>query len=299
MLDVERGADVDAGGEQLLDVQVALGVAAAGRVGVGELVDQHQLRAGAPGSRRGPSPRARGPGSRSRRRGITSRPVEQRLRSRRGRGSRPRRPRRRRPRAGAPAPTAASRRSCRRPGAAPRKIFSRPRRLAAAPPRAGRRARAACRGVVGRPSGMPMPRSALLRPRLVEGEVERQHVDARLAEQAERPALGVGGDQRADARPRAGRGPWPRAAPGRAAAAGEMSGSRPLAEVVTRSTGTGAAGFSALQPRRRRRVTRSTSAFAGRAEVGAAGVGGVVGAGTVLPASFGSVPVVAEGRPWK
>ncbi len=43
MLDVERGVDVDAGGEQLLDVEVALGVAAAGRVAVRELVDQHQL----------------------------------------------------------------------------------------------------------------------------------------------------------------------------------------------------------------------------------------------------------------
>ena len=44
VLDVERRVDVDAGVEQLLDVLVALGVAAAGRVGVGELVDQHQLR---------------------------------------------------------------------------------------------------------------------------------------------------------------------------------------------------------------------------------------------------------------
>ena len=45
VLDVEGGVDVDAGGQQLLDVQIALGVAAAGRVGVGELVDQHELRA--------------------------------------------------------------------------------------------------------------------------------------------------------------------------------------------------------------------------------------------------------------
>ncbi len=43
VLDVERGVDVDAGGEQLLDVEVALGMAAAGRVGVRKLVDQHQL----------------------------------------------------------------------------------------------------------------------------------------------------------------------------------------------------------------------------------------------------------------
>ena len=45
MLDVERGVDVDAGGQQLLDIHIALGMAAAGRVGVRELVDQHELRA--------------------------------------------------------------------------------------------------------------------------------------------------------------------------------------------------------------------------------------------------------------
>ena len=44
MLDVDRRVDVDAGGEQLLDVQVALGMAAPGRVGVREFVDQHELR---------------------------------------------------------------------------------------------------------------------------------------------------------------------------------------------------------------------------------------------------------------
>ena len=42
MLDVQRGVDVDAGRQQLLDIQVALGMAAAGRVGVRQLVDQHQ-----------------------------------------------------------------------------------------------------------------------------------------------------------------------------------------------------------------------------------------------------------------
>ena len=40
VLDVERGPDVDAGVEQLGDVHVALGVAAAGGVGVGEFVDE-------------------------------------------------------------------------------------------------------------------------------------------------------------------------------------------------------------------------------------------------------------------
>ncbi len=40
VLDVDRGDDVDPGVEQILDVLVALGVAAAGGVGVGQLVDQ-------------------------------------------------------------------------------------------------------------------------------------------------------------------------------------------------------------------------------------------------------------------
>ena len=42
MLDVDGGVDVDAGGEQLLDVLPALGVAGAGGVGVRQLVDQQQ-----------------------------------------------------------------------------------------------------------------------------------------------------------------------------------------------------------------------------------------------------------------
>ena len=45
VLDVDRGVDVDAVAQQLLDVEIALGMAAAGRVGMGELVDQHDLRA--------------------------------------------------------------------------------------------------------------------------------------------------------------------------------------------------------------------------------------------------------------
>ena len=44
VLDVERRGDVDAGGEQLLDVLPALLVAAARDVGVGQLVDEHPLR---------------------------------------------------------------------------------------------------------------------------------------------------------------------------------------------------------------------------------------------------------------
>ena len=45
MLDVHRREHVDTGGQQLLDVHVALGMAAARRVGVGEFVHQHELRA--------------------------------------------------------------------------------------------------------------------------------------------------------------------------------------------------------------------------------------------------------------
>ena len=44
MLDVDRGIDVDAARQQFLDVEIALRMAAAGRVGVGELVDQRDLR---------------------------------------------------------------------------------------------------------------------------------------------------------------------------------------------------------------------------------------------------------------
>ncbi len=44
MLNVERRVDVDAGGEQVFDIEVALGMAAAGRVRMGKLVDQDDLR---------------------------------------------------------------------------------------------------------------------------------------------------------------------------------------------------------------------------------------------------------------
>src|SRR6266851_4196130 len=44
MLDVERGEDIDAGGDDLLDIEIALGMPAAGGVGVGELVDKDEPR---------------------------------------------------------------------------------------------------------------------------------------------------------------------------------------------------------------------------------------------------------------
>ena len=45
VLNVERGVDVDAVVQQLFDVEVALGMAAARDIGVGEFVDQRELRA--------------------------------------------------------------------------------------------------------------------------------------------------------------------------------------------------------------------------------------------------------------
>src|SRR5215472_9661275 len=44
VLDIERGKDVDAGRDQLLDIDIALWMPTAWGVGVGELVDQHELR---------------------------------------------------------------------------------------------------------------------------------------------------------------------------------------------------------------------------------------------------------------
>ena len=58
VLDVHRGDHVDARVEQLLDVLPALGVPGAGRVGVGELVDERDLGLAGEHARRGPSRRA-------------------------------------------------------------------------------------------------------------------------------------------------------------------------------------------------------------------------------------------------
>ena len=44
VLDIDRGVDVDAAAHQLFDVEIALGMAAAFGIGVGEFVDQHDLR---------------------------------------------------------------------------------------------------------------------------------------------------------------------------------------------------------------------------------------------------------------
>ena len=110
--------------------------------------------------------------------------------------------------------------------------------------RVGRGARSASRPVIG--IGVLSCRSRDVAASRVQREVERQHVDARLAEEAERAALDLARRRGRAAGPRgrpralATRGTWNRAA------SGEMCGSRPEPLVVTRSTGTGAAGFSAF-----------------------------------------------------
>ena len=88
------------------------------------------------------------------------------------------------------------------------------------------------------------------------------------------------------------RGTW------NSAASGEMCGSRPLADVVTRSAGTGAAGFSffsaSMSP-----CTRSMSALLEGPRFEPPEFAALYGAGMVLVASLGSGAVVADGRPWK
>ena len=95
----------------------------------------------------------------------------------------------------------------------------------------------------------------------VEREIQLEHVHPRLAEEAELPALGVLGDERAHLSP----GRAPRAFATRAtwysAAAGLMCGSSPLPEAVTRSTGTGAVlSGSASRSASTRALTASASA---------------------------------------
>jgi hypothetical protein len=43
VLDVDGGIDIDAVGQQFLDIEIALGMPAAGSVGVGELIDEGEL----------------------------------------------------------------------------------------------------------------------------------------------------------------------------------------------------------------------------------------------------------------
>ena len=109
-----------------------------------------------------------------------------------------------------------------------------------------------------RSAGVPAASSAARR---VERQVELQHVDARLAEEAE--AAGPRCAARSAAAPAAAAGcaPSRRAPPGTCAPATLMCGSRPLPEAVTRSTGTGAVlPGSAARSASMRPLTASVSA---------------------------------------
>ncbi len=136
-----------------------------------------------------------------------------------------------------------------------------------------------------------------LRLELIERAVQGQHVDVGLADDPERPPLHVGVDQRTHLI-------LGKVAGLRDARHLEQGGGRrdvrigALPEVVTRSTGTGIAGFSALRAATSA-LRRSASALLVGPRLGAGRVRRVVGRRTVLVASFGSVPVVADGRPWK
>src|SRR5262245_8411953 len=88
------------------------------------------------------------------------------------------------------------------------------------------------------------------------------------------------------------RGTW------NSAASGEISGSRPLPEVVTRSTGTAAFGFSAFSFSTSS-LRRSASALLVGPRLEPPELAALYGAGTVLDESAGSGATVADGRPWK
>ncbi len=108
--------------------------------------------------------------------------------------------------------------------------------------------------------GSRRPRSARrLSEAAIEVEVQQQHVDARLTQEAERPALDALRHEGLDLGQRRRRARPPRAGACQRAASGLRCGSRPLAEAVTSSTGTGpgACGFSA---RRRCEVGRDAVA---------------------------------------
>ncbi len=126
VLDVQRGVDVDAGGQQFLDIQIALGMAAAGRVGVRQFIHQHQSRAAGQDRVQVHLASASARGRRCVRRGIVSSPAVSASVSARPCVSTTPIDDIDASRAAAPARRTASHRSCRRPGAAPRKIFRRP-----------------------------------------------------------------------------------------------------------------------------------------------------------------------------
>src|ERR1700738_4356630 len=88
------------------------------------------------------------------------------------------------------------------------------------------------------------------------------------------------------------RGTW------NSAPSGEISGSRPLADVVTRSWGTGTEEFSAFSLSTSS-LTRSFRALLVGPRLDPPELAALYGAETVLLESAGSGAVVAEGRPWK
>ena len=252
MLDVERRIDVDPGGEQFLDILIALGVAAARRVGVGEFVDQHQLRAGARGSRRGPSRRACGPDGRSSRRGMISMAAGQRL----GFGAAMRfdhadddidagi--------AASPRPRSASHRSCRR------RARRRGRSSDGRGPPARRRA-AGPRDRGGSASSVTAPALAL-----DAASSARLSASTLTCGSPRKPSSGCstlavdesrGPRRPASPRASATRSTWSKAA------SGLISGSSPEAEAVTRSAGTDRPGDVRRAAWRHRPVTRSASAW--------------------------------------
>ena len=139
----------------------------------------------------------------------------------------------------------ASRRSCRRPAPRPGNLQPAAPFLPACCSRASGD---------GRSSAISAMRPSIAQPLIglhgIQRHIELQHIDMRLADEAERRGLRraprpAGGPASPEIpRALATRGTW------KSAPAGVMSGSRPLADVVTRSTGTGVFGIFGLQLRR-------------------------------------------------
>ena len=151
-----------------------------------------------------------------------------------------------------------------------------------APPRAARRARVAGsdRAAVGHARSMlcPLSRSRATLPwgRRVERQVEGQHVDARLADEAEEPALDVRADELPDRVLGQVRGPWRRAAPGTAPPRARCAGRGRCPRWSRGRSGPGTPDSPALSASTIA-LDALEQSLAGRAEVRAGRVRGVVG----------------------